>query len=217
MRHLLKLVGAIFIIVVLPYSCVYHQITHLNDEELEWVTNRYEGEILYFKAQNGLSDTVTIKEIMIQNSLDPINWGYFNTGSEDYIAFAYVRYSVSYNENKGGILQIEKRSKDGPICFSSVLIEGWVYDIPLDTTSLQIDGININDIMFFENEKSDSNVVKSYSWSKKYGLVQYSLQDGTIFSRISVNAQKYGWNMAQKEIRKFQYTRKSIFNKRIFR
>jgi len=114
--------------------------------------------------------------------LNPINWGYFNTSNKDYIATADVRYILS--SNAGGIMHIEKRSKDGPISFSSVLIEGWAYDIPLNATSLQIDGITINDIMSFENEKSDSDDIKSYFWSKKYGLVQYTFQDGTVFSRI---------------------------------
>ena len=47
----------------------------------------------------------------------------------------------------------------------------------------------MNDIMFFDISKSDavnrkdSNVIISYSWSKKYGLVQYTLKDGTVFSR----------------------------------
>ena len=152
MSRLLKWCGGILAIDILFNSCVYHRVTHMNDEELEWVTNRHEGEIMFFKSQTGILDTVTIKEITIHNSLDPINWGYLNTSNKDYIASAEVR---------------------------------WVYDIPLNTTSLQIDGMIMNDIMFFENEKSDSSVIKSYSWSKKYGLVQYSFQDGTIFSRVA--------------------------------
>ena len=182
MKRVIKWVSLILLLLFFFHSCVYHHITHMNEEELEWVTSRHEGEIFFFKSQTGIIDTVTIKEITIHNSLNPINWGYFNTSNKDYIATADVRYILSSNE--GGMLHIEKRSKDRPISFSSVLIEGWVYDIPLNATSLQIDGITINDIVFFENVKSDSSVIKSYFWSKKYGLVQYSFQDGTIFSRI---------------------------------
>lgn len=184
MKCVLKNVGVILIIGVLHCSCVYHQITHMDDEELEWVTNRHEGEIMYFKSQNGIFDTVTIVEITIHNSVSPINWGYFNTSSKDYIATADVRYRFS-NSNRGGILRIEKRGKNRPICFSSVLEGGWLYDIPLNTTSLQEDDIIINDIMYFENGKSDSSVIKSYSWSKRYCLVQYTFHDGTIFSRVA--------------------------------
>ena len=182
MKKLLKGVSLILLLLFFFHSCVYHYITHMNDEELAWVTNRHEGEIMYFKSQTGILDNITIKEVTIHNSLNPINWGYFNTSNKDYIASADVRYILG--SNRGGILHIEKRSKDRPIYFSSVLIEGWVYDIPLNTTSLQINDMIMNDIMFFENEKSDSSVIKSYSWSKKYGLVQYSFQDGTVFSRL---------------------------------
>ena len=54
-------------------------MTHMSDYELEWVTNRHEGEIMYLKSQDGVVDTVTILEIYVDNLLDPINWGYFNT------------------------------------------------------------------------------------------------------------------------------------------
>lgn len=163
-------------------------MTHMSDYEVEWVTNRHEGEIMYLKSQDGVVDTVTILEVYVDNLLDPINWGYFNTSSRVYIASAGVRYSI--NHERGGILQIYKRSNSRPICFSSVLdVDEWLYNIPLNTTSLRISGITMNDIMFFDISKSeavnrkDSNVIISYSWSKKYGLVQYTLKDGTVFSR----------------------------------
>lgn len=170
------------------YTCKYDEMTHMSDYELEWVTNRHEGEIMYLKSQDGVVDTVTILEVYVDNLLDPINWGYFNTSSRVYIASAGVRYSI--NHERGGILQTYQRSNSRPICFSSVLdVDEWLYNIPLNTTSLRISGITMNDIMFFDISKSeavnrkDSNVIISYSWSKKYGLVQYTLKDGTVFSR----------------------------------
>ena len=30
------------------------------------------------------------------------------------------------------------------------------------------------------------NLIKSYAWSKKNGLVQYTFQDGTVFARIDI-------------------------------
>ena len=187
MKRLLKCGGALILIGTFLYSCVFHQITHMNSDELEWVINRQEGEVMYFKSTNGDSDTLTIKEVCIHNSLNPINWGYFNTSNKEYIATAYVRYS--FKHNKGGVLYIEKQSNDRPIYFSSVLVAGWVYDVPLKTNSLQINGIAMNDIMLFNNvdskfiNQNDSNIVKNYAWSKKYGLVQYTLYNGVVFSR----------------------------------
>lgn len=30
----------------------------------------------------------------------------------------------------------------------------------------------------------NSNFIKNYVWSKKFGLIQYTYQDGTIYTRI---------------------------------
>ncbi len=191
-RLLIKRMIVVVSIFTLLYTCKYDEMTHMSDYEVEWVTNRHEGEIMYLKSQDGVVDTVTILEVYVDNLLDPINWGYFNTSSRVYIASAGVRYSI--NHERGGILQIYKRSNSRPIYFSSVLdVDEWLYNIPLNTTSLRISGITMNDIMFFDISKSeavnrkDSNVIISYSWSKKYGLVQYTLKDGTVFSRVLEN------------------------------
>lgn len=192
MKLLLKWILSILFIIGFLYSCVYHKITHMNDEELEWITNREIGEIMYFKSPNGVIDTLTILEVDIQNNLNPINWSYFNTSCKEYIATAHIRYSFS-NRNTGGLFYIKKQFNDMPICFSSVLFEGWSYDVPLKLTSLKVDNITMSDIIFFENgnpeaiKRNDSNFIISYAWSKKYGLVQYTFQDGTTFSRTDIN------------------------------
>ena len=191
-RLLIKRMIVVVSIFTLLYTCKYDEMTHMSDYEVEWVTNRHEGEIMYLKSQDGVVDTVTILEVYVDNLLDPINWGYFNTSSRVYIASAGVRYSR--DRVRVGIVQIYKRSNSRPIYFSSVLdVDEWLYNIPLNTTSLRISGITMNDIMFFDISKSeavnrkDSNVIISYSWSKKYGLVQYTLKDGTVFSRVLEN------------------------------
>ena len=191
-RLLIKRMIVVVSIFTFLYTCKYDEMTHMSDYEVEWVTNRHEGEIMYLKSQDSVVDTVTILEVYVDNLLDPINWGYFNTSSRVYIASAGVRYSI--NHERGGILQIYKRSNSRPICFSSVLdVDEWLYNIPLNTTSLRISGITMNGIIFFDISKSeavnrkDSNVIISYSWSKKYGLVQYTLKDGTVFSRVLEN------------------------------
>lgn len=179
------------VILFFLYACVYHRITHMDEEDLKWVTNRYVGETMYFKSQNGIIDSVMINEICIHNSLDPINWGYLNTNQKEYIATADVRYSLNCND--GGVLHIEKKSIDEPIFFSSILINGWLYDVPMMLTTRRIDDINMNDIMFFDNRKSETiiqcgtNPIINYSWSKKYGLVEYTFKDGTTFTRIGID------------------------------
>ena len=58
MKRLIKWVFLILLILFFSHSCVYHYITHMNDEELEWLTNRHEGESMYFQSENGIKDTI---------------------------------------------------------------------------------------------------------------------------------------------------------------
>jgi len=189
MKRIIKNSGVVLACLIFLCSCIYRSMTHMNDDELEWATNRHEGEMMYFRSQNGDVDSVKILVIYICNSLDPINWAYFNTSNRDYIAGVDVDYAL-YPNNERGSMCVRKISKDRPVVFSSFLIKGWLYKIPIKMTSLKIDSITMNDIMFFDNGKiesdnsKDSIPILSYSWSKKYGLVQYTFQDGTVFSRI---------------------------------
>lgn len=192
MKKILKWSLCILFIVCFVNTCVYHRITHMSDDELEWVANRHEGERMYFKSQYADIDTLTILEVCIHNSLNPINWGYYNTSDKEYIAHAQVRYGFK-NRIDGGILEVWKHFNGKPICFSSVLSDSkWLDEVQLKTSCLRINGVTINDIMLFEttstNNYTDNSLV-SYAWSKKHGLVQYTFQDGTVFTRIDMGNQ----------------------------
>ena len=62
-RLLIKRMIVVLSIFTLLYTCRYDEMTHMSDYELEWVTNRHEGEIMYLKSQDGVVDTVTILTI----------------------------------------------------------------------------------------------------------------------------------------------------------
>ena len=164
----------------------------MNDEELAWLTNRHEGESMYFQSENGIKDTVIIFKIEISNSLNPFNMAYFNTSNTEYIAGGSIYYYRS-NRTTGceGSLYVLKLRNNKPICFSGGLLGRWSRRIPLKLTKLKINDITYNDILFFDENNTEQitnydevNPIKSYAWSKKYGLVQYTFQDGTVFSRI---------------------------------
>ena len=95
MKRLLKWTSPILLLLFFFHSCVYHSITHMNEEELAWVTNRHEGEIMYFQSSNGKKDTAKIYKIEIYNSLNPFNMAYFNTSNTDYIAGGCIHYSFN--------------------------------------------------------------------------------------------------------------------------
>ena len=50
MRKMLKWSLCILFIICFVNTCVYHRITHMSDDELEWIANRHEGERMYFKS-----------------------------------------------------------------------------------------------------------------------------------------------------------------------
>ncbi len=191
MKKLLKGVSLILLLLFFFHSCVYHYITHMNDEELAWVTNRHEGEFMYFQSENGAKDTVIICKIEISNSLSPFNMTYFNTSNTEYIAGGCIDFRFNRTTGCEGTLYVQKLHNNKPVCFSGGLLGRWSSRTPLKLTKLKINNVTFNDVLFFDEKNTEQitnsdqvNPIKSYAWSKKYGLVQYSFQDGTVFSRI---------------------------------
>ena len=85
MKRVFKWTSYILLLLFFFHTCVYHKITHMSKEELEWITNRHEGEVMYFKNAEGKQDTVIIFKIEVYNSLNPFNMTYFNTSKTEYI------------------------------------------------------------------------------------------------------------------------------------
>lgn len=190
-----KWIFLMLFIVWFYHSCVFHKITHMNGEELEWITNRQKGEILYFKSQYGDLDTVVIYSTHIYNSLNPINFEHFETGRTESLAGGAVQYYFSDMDGVQGYFGIIKLHNGKPLQVSGHLFYRFVSDAgaPLKLSSINIGDITLDDVILFDDsnlkpiepEKSD-NPVLEYAWSKKYGLVQYEFLDGTIFSRIDI-------------------------------
>jgi hypothetical protein len=163
----------------------------MNEEELEWIANRHEGEMMYFQSNNGIKDTAIVYNIEIYNSLNPFNMAYFNTSNTGYIAGGSIYYKSNRTTGCHGSLDVLKLRNNKPVCFSGSLPGKLSRRIPLKLTKLKINNITYNDILFFDENNTEQitnyyevSPIKSYAWSKKYGLVQYSFQDGTVFSRI---------------------------------
>ena len=214
-RYCKFLLWGLFIIPLFR-MCLYHKITHMSDEELEWATNCHEGELLYFQSSKGEYDTIQISKIEIWNSLSPINKNYYQLGNADYMAGACIRfiskqYSIVPNnvinlsnifgeETESGnllcpeYLSIVKESNFRPICFHATFLGRRVQDnVPLKTICMQVGGMVVDDILFFDentleslNKGNPPNPIASFAWSKKYGLVQYTFEDGTVFTRTDL-------------------------------
>jgi hypothetical protein len=191
MKRLIKWASSILLLLFFLHSCVYHRITHMNEEELEWIANRHEGEMMYFQSNNGIKDTAIVYNIEIYNSLNPFNMAYFNTSNTEYIAGGCIDYSFNRSTGCVGTLYVQKLYNNKPLFISGGLLGRWSKEIPLKLTTLEVNNVTFNDILFFNEMNTEqitnynqANPIKSYAWSKKYGLVQYTFQDGTLFSRV---------------------------------
>ena len=131
MKRLLNGVSLILLLLFFFHSCVYHYITHMNDEELAWLTNRHEGEFMYFQSKNGAKDTVIICQIDISNSLNPFNMTYFNTSNTEYIAGGCIHYRFNRTTGCEGSLYVQKLHNNKPISFSGGLLGRWSRETPL--------------------------------------------------------------------------------------
>ncbi len=106
-----KFIYLLYILIVVGtlQSCIkYERLTHLSENDLEWVTNRHIGEVMYFQSQNGNRDTIKVWNITIQNSTDPINWNYLQTGGTEYIANACVELVINHYTGVKGNFYIKK-------------------------------------------------------------------------------------------------------------
>ncbi len=120
-----KFIYLIYILIVVGtlQSCIkYERLTHLSESDLEWVTNRHIGEVMYFQSQNGNRDTIKVWNIIIQNSTDPINWTYLQTGGTEYIANACVELVINHYTGVKGNFYIKKNQMMNQFIFQLVFL-----------------------------------------------------------------------------------------------
>lgn len=196
--NIFKLLISILSIWAFTYACVFHKITYLSNTELMWVTNRSDYEKMYFKSQWGEIDTILIGDINVRNSLFPINFEYFNTGRTKLFGTAGLYFSFKNKKyKKAGVCSffVSKNFNSAPPSLSICIFDRYAHKSPLNATSIQIDSNIYKDIIFFsDSDFEDSRFrkdttwhISSCAWSKQYGLVQYTFQDGTSFSRINLD------------------------------
>lgn len=197
LNNIFKIAFCVELVFIFTYFFVYHKITHLNSEDLEWINNVKE-EIMVFESQNGTYDTATIKSIEIYNSLNPINYDRFNV-SDEYIATANIDYFVvNNNDTLDAFFYIQKESNGNPVCFNTGLGNRFAFNVKPDFQKILIDHIEIDDAIYFDNNNSslskyycdNSPTIRSFVWSKRYGLIQYTFEDGTVYNRITTQIRK---------------------------
>ena len=164
----------------------------MNPDEKIWVSSYKKGSIYLYNSGNDY-DTLFVTFVDIGNSRFPFYIS--ESGVRDYNAGGIIHYHIVHNGlHIGGSLiavkesdfvfsirlDLDNRFSDKMNNDSIKLCEyksnGSTYD-----DCLIIDTINSNVYSYFINQ----NIIKSFTWSKSKGLVNYTLEDGSVYRLYS--------------------------------
>lgn len=181
----------ILLVVFLLPVCVYHKITHMNSEELDWVRVYNEGDSLFFSSNTNDIDTAIVTSIEIYNSLSPFNTN--PNANSVYEAIAYLNYVIIHdNVSMEGWTCICKREQDQPIEQSFTLCDRYAFELKFEGfKETVIRGTKFNDCIILDDRNSHYGKnqptvcgISGMVWSKSKGLLQYSFENGDIYTLI---------------------------------
>lgn len=168
------------------YSCglPYCKKTHLNDDELAWISHININDTIFLYSEN-IVDTLVFTDKTIHNKylisifdLKACNW---MEGQNEYNASASCDFNITHNGKTydGGLMVIKyvrKTSSSVNILFD---IGGlFTNDLMLDSSDTLL--ILTKNINAEESQAIESMGVKSVEWSKIMGIRSIELDDGTI-------------------------------------
>ena len=176
----LPLYGFIVAVMSLLSGCFYIKMTHLSDEDLEWLKAYGTGLSVFFISNLGSTDTLIVTEKGLWNSTNPF---YFSeAGGWTYEANGGFSYYLKHSDTKiRGSMDIKRKLND-TLYFDSHL--GTLFQtepIKIDNDSCM--AVNSTNAHYSKYAYDITNRIKEYVWHKKYGLIYYKFEDGEEFFR----------------------------------
>lgn len=192
-------------------SCVgyYKKMTHLSDDELEWINCYNIGDTVLFQSENGQVDTLVVREIKIENSRNPFYIHFIDNHFQDDYFYANATYEfdiISSNNKLEGSFGFNKMVDNDLIIFKSRLNERssrpfTYHDLAVKRTvdyskvpkisNIIYNGDVLSDCIVYDETNTDrfykyndAVEIDSYIISKKYGLISYTLKSGETFTRV---------------------------------
>ena len=173
-----------FLMTLTLTSCLFENMYNFEEGDLDWI-NPYEADdLITFDTSNG-TDSLFIEQKNIHNS----KRRYRNdvTDGWDYHAFAeYIGFFLHNNSISSFYMRIEKRS-DGGLDYRVTLNERYSSEIEIKR-NMSEPGTFLNDTIIVDETNSEYNKYgpvpdncECLKWSKKEGLIEYRLRDGTVF------------------------------------
>ena len=207
MRFKARYFFLILFCVVLLHCATYNWMTHLFPHELAWINHYNVDDTAYFISPKGDVDTMVIIETCIYNSLNPfVNPGYKFELSDTYEAGGFVEFYVRHGaDSLYGDFIVDKI-----FIFNLLVHSGFADRIDLDINLQNIQeetvtagGITYPDALVFDDKcthlrSNPEYEIKSYTWSKSVGLVQYVFGDGTVYNRAPDEKTKNSFKQKKK-------------------
>ncbi len=198
-----KLIFALIALSMTSCIGIYNRMSHLNEDELEWVTNCKPGDKAYFYSDRGNIETLKITELEIHNSRNPFYFYSIDHDPGNYRAEAFCKFNLKgKNTDLKGRISVSKDAETDELEFYSNLgkmetnYPGRIisdnqadYDITADylPRTYVINKKAITDCIVV-NLRNSGNLattddVEEFVVSKHYGLIKYTKPDGEVFIR----------------------------------
>lgn len=166
-------------------ACKIDTLTHLSENDLEWLGNYHPDDTLFFRNADNQIDTLTVREVSIKNSTFPFMNPFLKleTGA-DYIAYACTYFEIFH---KGQIYKsawfIYKDSMEVSPTLSW-RIGNFVSEDKIPTNNSDCMIGNLNNSHYLDNNfapKDSLNYIQAFEWCKRTGLKWYRLRNGDNF------------------------------------
>lgn len=179
--------------------CIKWKITHMSEQELDWVSQYEVGQRRCYVSNRNETDTLEITEKKVYNSCWPISLhiGYNN----EFIASFHLSFIIHHKKEEiDGSFGGYKEGNKEPINLTFLLGDRYAlggtpgpdfsFGLPLiqDMQFAEINGHMFYDCITIDDSNSKDNgterfrhSITQFVWSKSKGLLQYTFDDGEVF------------------------------------
>lgn len=174
----------ILIALLIVYLFLYKRMTHMNEDDLDWVKVYEKERVKLFATKDGIIDTLFVRNTAIHNS----TWPFIrNEASDEYTAGASIDFYILHMQDTvDGILIVRKDSNEKPAIISFRLCDRYAFKLTPDLQKFIIDNKTYDDCIVVDSSNSKLGIyqpmicnIKSFIWSKSKGLIKYTFEDGT--------------------------------------
>jgi hypothetical protein len=173
--------------ICLTASCVYKNMYNFEDGDLDWMSPYNDGDTVMFETNNGL-DMLIIDESTLENTNNPF---VPNEGAlwEDYHAFEEYEGRFIHNSTTREVWMRVFKCSNGGLDMHIQLGLRFCFGIE-DARNLNKQGSSIKDTVIIDDSNSEYGAngpldddFEYFKWSKKEGLIEYRLRDGTVYPK----------------------------------